>query len=355
MRSISKEVFFRLFEQNTEFEELEVNNNSTVKMSAYEAFIYSNITGSGYLDSLVMPFTPKGLMKIFQSENNQDLVTGLWDKFHPYYTPRKIAQARSYITCGDKYVIPLEFTSEVEYNEQIRQLFYAQDFPGQFLIQRMEKNKRGSGLESLIEYFTCEHFRTMGYIVDNQFPLSQACGTPDWVAIGTDLPEYGSLRKKGAYLFEFAMPSFFGDRKFLRSSLENTYGKSIVGEVKVTATNSIKQLNKYLSTNFFDSGVFCFTDRFVPNNSHASIVYFDENWKFSFERGTDLIVSENSSNYEKFIQFMLLNVKIYLLSSFDDFKILDILSISSFSDIHSKENFISRMNQIDIETMLKIG
>ena len=354
MRNISKDIFFKIFSQNTGLERLEFNNISVVRISSYEAFIYATITGSGYLDNLVMPFTPKGLMKIFQAEDNLNLVTGLWDRFRPYYTPRKIAHARDYIATGDKYIIPIEFRNELEYNNKIKELFYKQNFPGQFLIQRIEENKKGNGLESLIEYFACEYFKANGYLVDNQFPLSQAHGSPDWIAISTDDPEFGRLRNQGFYLFELAMPNFFGDRSIVVNSAQNSLGNSIVGEVKVTAANSTSQLNKYLSTEFFNSGVLCFTDRYIPEKNQASIAYFDENWKFRFEPEKHLNRIVNVGQYEKYLYFILLNLKIYLLSALSDESILNTLSIRNFSEIKSKTDFVRQVSELDIERILDI-
>ena len=355
MRSITKEIFFKIFSQNTDLEQLELKGISSIRFSSYEAFIYATITGSGYLDNLVMPFTPKGLMKIFQAEDNLNLVTGLWDKFHPYYTPRKIAEVRDYIATGDKYLIPIEFKNELEYHEKIKELFHKQDFPGQFLIQRIEDNKKGKGLESLIEYFACEYFKANGYLVDNQIPLSQACGSPDWIAISTDGAEFGSLRKQGFYLFELAMPSLFGERDIAINSARQTLGNSIVGEVKVTAANSTSQLNKYLSTEFFDSGVLCFTDRFVPDDSQAAIAFFNADWKFKFEPDRQLNRFIDEGRYEKYLHFILLNLKIYQLSSLPDELILSALSIRNFSEIKSKSDFVRQMSDLDIESILDIS
>jgi hypothetical protein len=355
MRNITKDIFFNIFDGNTSLERLEFKNTSVVRISAYEAFIYANITGAGYLDNLVMPFTPKGLMKIFQAEDNLKLVTGLWDRFRPYYTPRNIAKARDYIATGDKYIIPIEFRNELEYNDKIKELFYMQDFPGQFLIQRIEENKKGNGLESLIEYFACEYFKAHGYLVDNQFPLSQAHGSPDWIAMSTDDSEFGRLRKQGFYLFELAMPSFFGHRSTVVNSAKNRLGNSIVGEVKVTASNSTSQLNKYLSTDFFDSGVLCFTDRYLPGKSQASIAYFDEHWRFRFEPEKRLNRNVNVSSFEKYLYFILLNLKIYLLSALSEESILSILSIRNFNEIKSKADFVRQVSELDIERILDIS
>lgn len=355
MRSITKEIFFKIFNQNTKLEQLELNNNSLIHFSSYEAFIYATVTGSGYLDNVVMPFTPKGLMKVFQAEDTLNLVTGLWDNYHPYFTPRKIAKVREYVANGDKYVIPIEFTNELEYKEKLKDLFYKQDYPGQFLIQRIEENKKGKGLEALIEYFACEYFKANGYLVDNQIPLSQAYGSPDWVAISTDNSEFGSLRKQGFYLFELAMSSLFGKRDTAVNSVRHSLGNSIVGEVKVTASNSTLQLNKYLSTEFFDSGVLCFTDRFIPEKSNASIAFFDEDWKFTFEPKKQFKRFDNKSQYEKYLHFMLLNLKVYLLSSLTDELILGTLSIRNFSEIKSKSDFVSRIGELDIERILDIS
>ena len=352
MRDITKDIFFKVFKQNTKFELVNLGDIPVIRMSAYEAFIYATITGSGYLDNLVMPFTPKGLMKIFQAHDNLNLVTGLWDRFHPYCTPRKIAELREYIVSGDKFLIPIDFKTESEYNEKIKDIFYSQDYPGQFLIQRIEMNKKGGGLESLIEYFACEYFKANGYLVDSQIPLSHKHGSPDWIAFSTDSPELGRLRKQGFYLFELAMPSMFGSRNLPVKSSTYNLGESLVGEVKVTATNSTFQLNKYLSTEFFDTGVLCFTDRYVTNEREKAIAFFDEDWMFTFEPEKQPNNFFNNSQYQKYFSFMMLNLKIYILSSLTDELILNVLSISDFKEIKSKTDFIRHIDEIDIDSIL---
>jgi hypothetical protein len=353
MRDITKATFFKIFDQNTAHKSGKFKDIDSIAMSSYEAFIYSTITGAGYLDNLVMPFTPKGLMKIFQSQDNLNLVTGLWDRFHPYFTPRKISDRRKYISKGEKFVVPVEFDNESEYIEKIQKLYYAQDFPGQFLIQRIEQNKRGSGLESFVEYFACQHFKSRGYLVDNQFPLSQAYGSPDWIAVNSNVAEFKVLRNKGFFLFELAIPEFFEKKHLYESELNLFLAKSIVGEVKVVASNSTPQLEKYLKTQFFDSGVLCFTDRYRPNKSHDPIAYFDSDWTFVFESDSQVSDYRNDSQYEKFMKFILLNMKLYLLSALPDDFILKMLGIDNFDEIGSKSDFIFLLEALDIERIIQ--
>ena len=57
--------FFNIFKANFDFEIVETEMGLAVKMPAKEAFIYSSITGAGYFENPIYPFTPKGLMKLF--------------------------------------------------------------------------------------------------------------------------------------------------------------------------------------------------------------------------------------------------------------------------------------------------
>ena len=63
----------------------------------------------------------------------------------------------------------------------------------------------------------------------------------------------------------------------------------------------------------------------------------------------------NESQYERYLDFIVLNMKIYLLSSLSDEAILHLLSLESFSEIKIKSDFIKHISDLDIETILNIS
>ena len=69
---------------------------SGLKVTARDAFIFSSITGSGYLENFSFPFTPKGLLKIFYNANQFNFVTGIFDNHYLKNTPYYLSQHREY-------------------------------------------------------------------------------------------------------------------------------------------------------------------------------------------------------------------------------------------------------------------
>ena len=113
MREINEDGFFRIFNSNTNFKIKSMIYGNVVEMSSKDAFIYSNITGAVFLDNTLMPFTPKGLMKVFSSEKNLRNITGLWDRGKPHFTPRNLSRTRAFLQSNNKLLIPIKFENEI--------------------------------------------------------------------------------------------------------------------------------------------------------------------------------------------------------------------------------------------------
>ena len=62
---ISSNDIIKIFENNFKCDVVETEIGRGFKINPYEAFIFCSVTGSGYLNNPIMPFTPKGLLKIF--------------------------------------------------------------------------------------------------------------------------------------------------------------------------------------------------------------------------------------------------------------------------------------------------
>ena len=93
---IYKENFFKIFKANFNFEIVETEMGTAVKMPAKEAFIYSVITGAGYFENPIYPFTPKGLMKLFYNAFDYKFVSGIFDNGVLKNTPYIMSQAKEY-------------------------------------------------------------------------------------------------------------------------------------------------------------------------------------------------------------------------------------------------------------------
>lgn len=62
---INKNTALDIFIKNFDYSVEKTILDDAIKMNYYDAFLYANVTGAGYLDNYVMPFSPKGLLKIF--------------------------------------------------------------------------------------------------------------------------------------------------------------------------------------------------------------------------------------------------------------------------------------------------
>ena len=63
---INKASIFNIFKENFGFETVDTILGNAIKMDAYSAFLFANVTGAGYLDNPIYPFSPKGGMKILR-------------------------------------------------------------------------------------------------------------------------------------------------------------------------------------------------------------------------------------------------------------------------------------------------
>ena len=94
---ISKEIAIDIFKKNFKYDVVDTILGQAIKMDYYNAFLYANVTGAGYLDNYVMPFTPKGLMKIFYNAFNYNFVTGIFDNASLKYSPYNLSLTRNYL------------------------------------------------------------------------------------------------------------------------------------------------------------------------------------------------------------------------------------------------------------------
>ena len=91
---IDAKKFIQIMSSNFDLEIVETKIGKGIKMDCFRAFIYSTVTGSGYLDNPVFPFTPKGLMKLFYNAFDYKFVTGIFDNTSLKNTPYLLSKAK---------------------------------------------------------------------------------------------------------------------------------------------------------------------------------------------------------------------------------------------------------------------
>src|SRR3990167_1940013 len=151
--------FFSIFKTNFDYQIVETEMGFAVEMPAREAFIYSSITGAGYLENPVYPFTPKGLLKLFYNAFNYKFVSVIFDNGVLKNTPYILSQAKKYLFGCDKYIVPIEFESEEKLIDLLKAKFDHIKNRENYIIQRIETSKQGNGMEPFMEYLAGEYFR----------------------------------------------------------------------------------------------------------------------------------------------------------------------------------------------------
>jgi len=259
-----------------------------VEVDPKEAYFYSAIVGSTYLNDIYYPFSPKSLQKVFNSAFSYNLITGLFDldeggKPLLRNSPSIHQEEYPFIANDPKYILPIEVDKSSNLlairSEIYSDLTKADKNPCNYLITTIRKNVSGYSMEPFCEYVACRYFRDLGYITENQIPLYYGLGTPDFGAFR--LPELLDILvekrfiDKGCFLIELASLSAFGFQNEERRSISNST-ELTVGEVKTGARKT--QINKYLSAEVFDKGFEMFPNgRLVRRRS--GLITFDEQGK----------------------------------------------------------------------------
>ena len=94
-----------------------------------------------------------------------------------------------------------------------------------------------------------------------------------------------------------------------------------------------------------------YTDRYTPKNSNQNLAYFDENWNFTFEERGPKLNSFKNENFQEYLKSILISLKIYFLSSYEDHEILDFLQEVNFEKIKSPKSLLDRVESIDIDDL----
>lgn len=316
---IYKEDFLKIFKSNFSFEIVETEFGSAVKMSAKEAFIYSSVTGAGYLENPIYPFTPKGLMKLFYNAFNYKFVSGIFDNGVLKNTPHILSQAKQYLFNGDKYIVPIEFESEEKLNEMLREKFDTLKNRENYIIQRIETSKQGNGMEPFMEYLVGEYFRHLGFIVENQIPLAHAIGSPDFAGYGLSkiiakINNYGFLSSEGFHMIELALIRNF--KGYIKNDYSRVTHDFIVGEAKTGTVVMTKQLEKYLNTGLFDRGFEICPAKAKPSKDYFGLIALDTDNKIKITLPEVKYTPKSPLSKEEYVSWLGNYIKFYLISNF---------------------------------------
>lgn len=343
---IDSKSFIEIMNRNFGFEVVETSLGKGIKVNNLKAFIYSSITGAGYLDNPVYPFTIKGLTKLFYNAFDYKFVTGLFDNTNLKNTPYQLSKAKPFLFDSDKIIIPVEFKTELELQKKLENFIDClKDKPTNYLIQRIEISKKGNGMEPFMEYLACEYLKDNYFIVENQIPLTHSAGSPDF----------------GAYCLN-SEKKFFSkihilELSLLRLGLElNLINKEqasfLVGEAKTSTTNMKVQLKKYLKTGIFNKGIEIHPDKKVPSEDFFGILSLDENYKINYIPPRKQNPFLDKSKQREYSNWLSNYFKFYLLANLTNDEFIKFFEIKKKKSISSKQDIIYFVSDLNFEDIL---
>lgn len=354
---LSKADVLDIFAQNFQYPIENTILGDAIKMPSRDAFIFCTVTGSGYLDSPVYQYTPKGLLKLFYNAFDYNFVTGLFENTSLRNTPYLISQGKPYVFNTEyKYIVPIEFQSEVELQDYLIEHFDKLETPTDYIIMRIEASKNGHGLESFLEYLAGEFFKTKGFIVENQIPLTHSTGSPDFGGFYLQpiFQAIQGLLPYGFHIIELAMLRLNLPQSSYPVKVE--YPNSIiVGEAKTSTTEMDQQLRKYLDTGLFNWGFemhptkaqATFNDRgLLSLDNHFKIRFIDKTCAYHYTPETAQL------SQIKYTQWLIDYMKFYLLANLTNDELSTFYRSRQKEPISTKDNLVDFVKNLKVEQII---
>lgn len=318
-----------------------------------EAFLFCSIAGGSYFENQIFPFTPKGLLKVFYNANDFNLVTGIFDNASLKNTPYYIAEQRTYINNGLKVIVPIDIDSEASLRFKIREAYGSEGFDPDLILFRVDLSKKGFGLEAFMEYLSCKYFTNLGYVTENQIPLSHKLGSPDFGSYALkniqDVVFESGLLSRGFNVLELAMLRIFP----ISSPIKNTESKSelFVGEAKTSTIYMDTQLRKYLTSGFFNFGIEIHPTKEKPSNPSFGLLRL-ENFSLVYECPKQQITSKNL-NQESYKQWLEAYFNSYLLANYTNDELNVIAKQLIGKQVDTKLDIIRLIRDVSFEIQFK--
>jgi hypothetical protein len=321
-----------------------------------EAFLFSAITGSAYFENQIFPFTPKGLLKIFYNALDFNFVTGIFDNNSIKNTPYFLTQHRKYLKSNQKIIVPLEIKSEKDLKFFLDKNYPNQTFDTDILIMRIDLSKKGYGLESFMEYITCKFFSHHGYITENQIPLSHSLGSPDFGGFGLSKIQETlfkfNLLPFGFNVLELSMLRAFPihNNKIIKNKSSDNL---IVGEAKTSTSSMNLQLEKYISSNFFDIGIEIHPSKSNATNPKFGLLSIKDAELFYSEPSKQENFSK-SKEQDKYKEWLKTYFNCYLIANYSNDELRELGKTKFNNKLESKDDLLSLVKDVNLEDHLII-
>lgn len=348
----------KIFSCNFPFELEDTPLGPSIKMPAKEAFIFSVVTGSGYLDNPVYPFTPKGLLKLFYNAFDYSFVTGIFENLSLKHTPYILSTAKEYLFDDSlKYIVPIEFSSEAELQNLLSEKFKDMKQPEKYLVLRIEVSKKGNGMEPFMEYLASEYFKRNGFIVENQIPLAHSLGSPDFGGYCLretfeSLASFGLL-SKGFHIIELALIRILKEKHYTRSFKENE-SEFIVGEAKTSSKQMAIQLNKYLKTNLFDFGLEIHPFKKKASEDYLGIFTLNKEYEMTFIGPKAKYPTQNGFTKKKYEHWLNNYMKFYVLANLSNDEFNQYFMKVTNKSISSKKDIVQFVENQSMDQILEV-
>ena len=327
-----------------------------VAMSAYEAYIYSAVTGHYYLDSDNRHFTPNGLMQIFHQANSYNLVTGMFDRDgNLYNTPVNQAEKMKFITQGVKHIVPVEYDTNANLKNKLTIIEaclqkHGKD-PRDYIICRIKKSTSGYSMEPFMEYVATRYFNERGLLTETQIPFYYSGGTPDFAAYS--LPDIKAtiekrLRFGGASFIGLASIRVFPERVDGGGKISRV--ETIVGEAKTGSTSGLEQVKKYLRCGVFNKAYEIIPHKESPEVT-AGLFTFDENGEIQVYEATSRapVIPAKQKEYISWIGDY---IKYFLVANLYNEELDEIYGKATGNKTRTVGELISFINNTSLEEVL---
>ena len=344
--------FIQIMSKNFRYKVVNTRLGQGIKIDPFKAFIYSSITGAGYLDDFLYPFTPKGLTKLFYNALGYKFVTGIFDNSTLKNTPYLMSQSKKYLFNSDKIIIPVEFQSEDELQSKLKNFVSQISEPStNFIIQRVEKSKKGNGMEPFMEYIACEVMKTKDFVVENQIPLSHNNGSPDFG--GYRLSKNANFKR--IHLIELSLLRLGWEINSFKG-MNNNY--CIVGEAKTGTVNMEKQIEKYLATKFFNECFEIHPSKLIPSKNKYGLITITKDYSIKIIKRKNKEELFESGKQAEYISWLSNYIKYYLIANLtnDEFlkfymkkrkqKLQDIQDVVEFVNSLSYNEILNKIKEV---------
>ncbi|HUU87965.1 MAG TPA: hypothetical protein VMX17_09440 [Candidatus Glassbacteria bacterium] len=323
------------------------------EVTCKEGFLFSSITGAGYLENQIYPFSPKGLLKVFYSACQYKFVTGIFDNSSLRNTPYIMSKARDYLFDGNKIIVPVEFMTDQELRGRLIAAFGENGKNTDLILLRIEAYKEGGGLEPFMEYLTCKYFNQLGFITENQIPLSHTSGSPDFGGFGVKriLNAFNKFQvlPHGFNILELSLIRIFRDRY---GTFPYSSNDIIVGEAKTASSQSCKQIMKYLDTGFFNYAFEIHSEKTrLSNDAFGLLILKDKKIEYMNPKlPKDFSNKKLQNNYRKWLENYF---KFYLFSNFTNDELQHFSQREIGKTIDNQSDITGLAESISIEYLME--